>query len=437
MLLFFVISVNGFSQVAVPEKLSLAEAVSFAMKSSPTLRAARAEFDAAKAETGAARSKTRPQLSLNSFATKSNMPNILQTAMGVEPQAQILAPEGKFLDANLMLMAPIYTGGLLSGIVAASVAREKEAFDELSGMRAEVALMVRESYLRALYGAELVKAQRARMEAAEAMVGVAKAQLDAGKGIEAFVRRAEAELAEAKQEFTMAENDRRKMILDLLAEMGAALDSRVSLIEEPAFRAFEGTLEANLGSAKQNRGELLAMRQRVRAAQAELTSAKGALHPQIYGFAMGDSFSPRDMEGRNSGYTVGLALSLPVFDGGMRRSEIAKSRAMLEKAKADVERMEIRTAKEVRQAWLDIETAESIYQSSRLALVAAKAANDVVAIRVESGKAIQLEQLDALATLTRARANLAKSNYEQQLAIARLDRAVGRADSNESGGNQK
>ncbi|MGI8923328.1 MAG: TolC family protein [Fimbriimonadales bacterium] len=433
-LALFAIASFAPAQEAQFKQLSLFEAVSFAMKNSPTLRAAQAEIDAARAETGVARSRTRPQLSINGFASQGSMPNILQSAMGVEPQALILAPEKGFLDGNLMLMAPLYTGGWLSGLVAAASAREQAAIAEASGMRAEVALKVREAYTRALYGVELVKAQQARVTAAEAMVRNAQALFEAGKGIEASVRRAEAELADAKRELTMAENERRKTLLDLLAEMGAALDSPVTLTETLEYKPVEGTLEAYLGIAMQTRGELIAARQRARAGQGQVSSAEGALRPQVYGFAMGDAFAPRDLMGKNSGYTVGLTVSLPVFDGGMRRSEVAGARAMRERALADVARLELQTAKEVRQAWLDIETAAENYRSAQAGLVAAQAAYEVMVVRVESGKGILVEQLDALAALTRARANLAQATYDHQLAIAKLYRAVGQVDARATGG---
>ena len=357
--------------------------------------------------------------------------------MGVEPQALILAPDRGSLDANLMLMAPLYTGGYLAGLVAAAVGREQAAIAEASGMQAEVALRIREFYLRALYGAELIKAQQARVEAAEAMVRNSRAQLDAGKGIEASVRRAEAELAEAHRELTMAENDRRKLLLDLLAEMGASMDTQVALTESLSFAPPTRTLQESIAAADKTRGELLAARQRVRVAGGQVYSAEGASRPQVYGFAMGDAFTPRDMMGNSVGYTFGLTVSLPVFDGGMRRSEVAAARAMRERAQAEADRWKLQVEKEVRQAWLDIETAAQNYRTAEAAIVAAQAAYDVMAVRVEAGKAILVEQLDALAALTRARANLARALYEHQIAIAKLIRVIGETGPEPTGDNQK
>jgi outer membrane protein len=435
--LALVIGARSFAQTPPPQQLTMKEAVAFGLKNSPTLRASQAEIDAARAEASVARARTRLQLSANGFASQGNMENILQSAMGVEPQALVMAPDRGFVDANLMLMAPLYTGGFLPGLVAAAVARERAAKAEATGMRAQVALKIRESYTRALYGVELVKAQQARVTAAEAMVANAKAQLEAGKGIEASVRRAEAELADSQRELTMAENDRRKMLLDLLADMGASMEALPALSESLSFIPSSRTVQESIAAADQTRGELIAARQLVRAAEGQVASAEGALRPQVYGFAMGDAFAPRDMMGRNSGYTVGLTVSLPVFDGGMRRSEVAAARAMRARAQAEADQMKLQVEKEVRQAWLDIETAAQNYRTAEAALVAAQAAYDVTVIRVESGKGILVEQLDALAALTRARANIAQALYEHQIAVARLSRAIGEVDTPTQGDNRK
>jgi outer membrane protein TolC len=52
----------------------------------------------------------------------------------------------------------------------------------------------------------------------------------------------------------------------------------------------------------------------------------------------------------------------------------------------------------------------------------------VALLRVQNQKAIQLELLDAVATLTEARTNRARSLYDGLAAAARLRRAVGRTE---------
>jgi outer membrane protein TolC len=322
-------------------------------------------------------------------------------------------------------MVPLHTGGYLDGMVLAARARERAAVAVAEGMRAEVALRVREAYLRAQYGVEIVAAFRSRLTASSAKVENTKAQLEVGRGIEASVRRVEAEFAEAQKDLTMAENDRKKMVLDLLAEMGASMESLPTLSDPLLFQPPPGELKDYLRKAETARGELFGSRQRFQAAHGLVGSAQGALRPQFYGFAMGDAFSPRDAMGNGAGNTFGIVVSVPVFDGGMRRSEVNGARAMHEQAKAEAERWKLQVEKEVRQTWLDIETSAQNYETAKTAVIAAEAAYEVITLRVQNGKSLLVEQLDALAALVQARTNLAQALFEHELSVARLHRAVG------------
>ncbi|MBV6459424.1 MAG: hypothetical protein HONBIEJF_02572 [Fimbriimonadaceae bacterium] len=423
----------ALSQDPPPQQLTLAGAVGYAMKHSPAVAEALAEADAAAAMSRAARAQLSPQASLNGFAASGDMESVLRST-GVEPASMVIAPTGAFFDANLMLMVPIYTGGVLSGMAAAAVSAERAALAELADARSEVALQVKRAYLSAVLGGQLVLAEQSRLAASEEMVRVARAQLEAGKGIEASIQRAEAERAEAQLATRSAENERQKLVLDLLAEMGAPLDATAVLTDSLEFQPIVGTLSSFLTSAKATRGELLAARERVRAAQGRLTSARGSQMPQVYGFAMGDTFAPRGAMGRSAGYTFGISVSVPLFDSGLRRAEVDAARAEVKKIEAEAAGVELKILKEVRQAWLDVETAAENHATAQASLAAAQSAFEVIRVRVEAGKAILVEQLDALARLTSSRANLARALFEHEIAIARLDRAVGVIDGRSQGG---
>ena len=100
--------------------------------------------------------------------------------------------------------------------------------------------------------------------------------------------------------------------------------------------------------------------------------------------------------------------------------------AMRRRSEAELKAMELRVATEVRQARLDMETAAANYRAAQTVLQSFEAAYDVVVLRVESQRSILLEQLDALAALTQARANLAEAVFDHSIAVARLQRAIGR-----------
>lgn len=405
--------------------LSVRQAIEMGLRYGLDVRAMQAEAQAAQEETRAARAMTRPQVSANTYLTTGDSPNMVPSSPGVLPSSALMVPPRAFADQNLALMVPLYTGGRLGSLVRAASERERAAQASVGEEQAATALMIRDAYYRALLADEMIKVAEARVNAAQELVRNAQAQFEAGKGIEASVHRAQAELADAQRMRTSAQNDRAKMLLELKATMGVRLDSEITLSDTLAFMPPTGDVEASLAEAARHRPELQAARARLAATGAQVGAAKGSLQPQVYGAAMADAFASRAMRS-GTAYTVGVTISLPLFDAGQRRAEVAQARAMRARAEAELRNTELRVANEVRQAWLDVETAAQNYRTAQAALQAAQSAYEVIALRVQNQKGILVEQLDALAALVQARANRAQALYEHSIAHARLLRAIGR-----------
>ncbi len=409
--------------------LTLAQAIQIGLRENLMIRAADADVRAAGEDTRIARSQTRPQVSANTTLSFGDYNNILYTAGNVTPANYLSVPSQGFADQNLTLMAPIYTSGRLQAGVQAAAQRERAMILDAGGVRAEIALRITDAYYRALLGLENVKAAQARVEASAALVQTTRALFEAGKGLESSVRRVQAEQADAQRVLTTARNTQAKALLELKAAMGIRLDSDVTLRDALTFTVPTGDLAAQLADAARLRPELLAIRSRAQSAQSQTRSVRGSQGPQIYGMAMADGFTSHP-QGTREGYTIGVVLSLPLVDGGQRRAESAQARARQERANAEASDMELRVGVEVQQAWLDVQTAAENYRTAQAALASAQSAYDVTALRVRSQKGLLVEQLDALATVTQARGNVAQALYDHSIANARLARAVGRPAGN-------
>ncbi len=405
--------------------LTLAQAVQTGLRENGMVWAAQADLRAAAAETRGARSQTRPQVSANTYLSVGDANNILSTAGNVLPPNYLSVPSQGFADQNLTLMVPLYSSGRLENAVRAASQRERGVAADAGGVAAETALRIKDAYYRAQAAAETVKTAQTRVEAGAELVKTTQALFAAGKGLESAVRRVEAERADAQRALTTARNTQAKALLDLKAAMGVRLDSEISLSDALAFAPPTGDLNTQLADAAKMRPELLAARARTLAAEAQTRSARGSQGPQLYGMAMADGFTSHP-QGTREGYTVGVVLSFPLADGGQRRAETAQARARQERAEAETRDLELRVGVEVRQVWLDVQTAAANYRTAQTALQSAQAAYDVTALRVQNQKGLLVEQLDALASLTQARGNLAQSLYDHSIAVARLQRAAGR-----------
>lgn len=407
------------SSVTAQQHLTLTEALRLARLNSPRISAARAEADAAAASARSARTMTLPQVSANGFATTGNQTSILNSSRSVEPSSLMMVAPGAFIDGNLMLMIPLLASRL-GAMTSAASWQARAAAGELAEVRAEVDLRVTEAYYQILRSRRIISSAEARVAAAQELAKIARARFEAGSWIEANVIRAESEVASAQRELATARNEEAKGVLDLQVLIGMD-PSEVVVIDEETATITQLSLAEALASAKKNRGTVVAAKARVEAASADVRAAQDQRSPQLYGVAMGDVTNRRDM----GGLTLGLALSFPLFDGGRISAETAQARAMKARAEAQLREAELTVVRDVRQAVLDLQTAQTNATSAEASVRAAASALDVIALRVQAGKSILVEQLDALQVLTEARADLARASFEVQVAVARLQRAAG------------
>ena len=398
----------------------MAEAVRFARQHSPVLASARADADAARATAGVARAAVVPQISANGFATAGNHSVILTSPPASDPQAVMGMPSGTIFDGNLMLMAPILSPRLQAQS-SASNAQSRAALGDLQETQADVTLQVTEAYDHALLGNENIAAAQAKIDAAQAMVDKTQVQVQAGDVVPATLQRAQAELAQAQRSLASAKNDKAKAILDLQAAMGADLSVSLEPSDSLAANATTPNLDELISTGKKQRGMVISANARVAAANADVHAAENERAPTLFGVAMGDAANRREL----SGLSGGLLVSLPIFEGGRINAEISKAKANRTKAEAQLKQAELTVEKEVRQAWLDLQTAHANASSAQASVTAAESSYDITAQRVQAGRAILVEQLDALQALTQARADLAQAHFDEALASARLQRAAG------------
>jgi outer membrane protein TolC len=125
------------------------------------------------------------------------------------------------------------------------------------------------------------------------------------------------------------------------------------------------------------------------------------------------------------GYSVGLVVTLPIFDGFMRENAVRTAKAKLDRATQADGLARQQVAKEVSQAALMLVAAEKSVEASRKGLEQVEEEYRIVQERFAAGRGIQLEILDAQASLTRARFNAVAALAEYQTALAMWRRAIG------------
>ena len=258
---------------------------------------------------------------------------------------------------------------------------------------------------------------RAAARAAEAMYRV-------GRGRQADVVRAQAEVTRMSEEIVRMDALRRQEAAALGRLLDLDLDPDTLAVAEPAFPAAIPGPDSLVSLALDRRPALAAGEARVVAAEADVSRAAGMRWPEL---ELGVQYGWRPMErGTDRMLSVMADVSLPIWAGRKQNRMLDEAHAMARKDAEDLRDLRAATRGEVRTAWERWSEAVrlgSLYlgdllPQARAALAAADAAYGV-------GEVDFMTLLDAQMTLNRIRQEQFRIAAARGNALATLEELTG------------
>ncbi len=221
---------------------------------------------------------------------------------------------------------------------------------DLNQTKDQVSEQVARAYLASLREDAALDTARANVELSQALERLAQSQKDAGTGTGIEVTRAQVQLANDRQRLTVAENDRRRAVLQLLRAMGLSLSMDVQLSDKLAYQTVDtAAVEALLETARKGRSDLKAQQQHQQTARMNYAAVEAERLPSIDAFGDYGTIGSA-IVGAHPTHTVGVQLKVPLFDGGRRA-------ARREESLVQVRQEEIRTRDLGLQVELDVRLA--------------------------------------------------------------------------------
>jgi outer membrane protein len=413
----------GPAAIAAPQAVTLSDAVNIALKNNPTIEARQAMLKAASARVGMAKSMTGLQVSAASFATTGSIPMIVPGSPGVTPQFFTITPDKGRLDGALTAMYPLYTGGKLSGQVNGARSLRSAQADELAASELSVALAAKTAYYQVLLANEFVDVFQQRVTESKERLRIAEEAYKDGKIAKFDLLRNQTELADSEQQLNNSQRDVDVALADLKNVLGATQDCQYTLSEKLTLTPVNMNNQELQATALRQRPEVHGAQARVLSAQSNVTVAKSAYKPQVYATAMAEGMTASGET--DSGYLVGVTAALPIFDNGLRKSSVEEAQAMVKQAQAEQRDVTLGVGKDVSGSLARLQAAAKNVDLAKAAVTQADEDYRVIKLRYEAGKAINVEVLDALASLTRAQTMYADALYNHNVAAADLLRATG------------
>jgi outer membrane protein TolC len=436
--LLFAASAQAQTLPRVDGPLTLDRAVGLALEKNLRVKAAGADARAMESMRKEAQAPFWPQLSANGYYADQRMaPNVYTSAGNTMARNYQVFNSDQTRDGNLTAMYSLFSGGRDYYGYKAAARRAEGAREMLRSAEVETAMQARIDYVAALREAENVRVTSELLGDVEERLRVTRAGFDAGRVPRYYVLRDEAERANVVQMQAMARSRAEQSLVALKTTLGVDLASSVDLADRLEFTPVTLSVDEGIREATRQPEIRAAVKQR-EAAEAEVRAAYGNYFPQVSLSSMYDWAWTRNrawesqadntrMRGDNSeGYSVGVVVTLPLFDGLMRENALNTAKARLEHAVLAEGLVRQQIAKDVNQAALMLTAAEKGVEASHKGLEQAEEESRVVKERFESGRGIQLEILDAQVVLTRARFNAVNALADYHSALAMWLRATGR-----------
>jgi outer membrane protein TolC len=398
---------------------TLEEAVDFALKNYPAVRASLEQVNAAQAGIGLARASYLPRADMlwqTNRATDNNITGLLLPQSVIAPitGAVTLSPSNQSAwgsAAGLLFSWEPFDFGYRGAKVDAARAVRNRANAESSLTRLDIAVATVNAYLTVMAAEQIVQAAQADVERRETFNKAVRVLVDNQLRAGADASRADAELARAKVNLARAQQQEqisKAALADILGIADTSVEvSAGSVLGAPSDASIQATTLTAHPAAQVEQA-------RVGEANAQIHVLDRAYYPKFYfqsavfGRASGFSTAGNFLGGTNglgldrSNWAVGVTVSFPLFDIFSIRSrkaiESANERA--EAARYDQTLQDL--TGQLRKAQASLEGARHVAENTPVELDAARTTENQERSRYQAGLATLVDVADAQSLLAQA-----------------------------------
>jgi outer membrane protein TolC len=302
------------------------------------------------------------------------------------------------------------------------------ARSSIEGNRQEVALQVTQAFYGVLLAEQGLQVARDALAQAERQAELAAQRVAQGAASEFDLLRARVQVANLRPGVSRAEAMLRQARIGLNLLLGLSPEEPVELTGELSYAPVQFDLDNLKREAVAGRAELHSARLATQRAGLAISMARATRLPTL---AISGTYSFRSdnvglSRGFDDSYMANLVLYVPLFDGFAARSRTAQARAGQQQARIMLDQTRRAIEAEVEQAFHDLRAAEQSHLAQIDNVAQAERALEIAQVSYENEMMTSVELMDSQLALTMARQNHFQSLYDYQVALARIEKAVGR-----------
>ena len=295
--------------------------------------------------------------------------------------------------------------------------------EDLLSTEDQVIFNIKQAYYTLLNAKRNVEVAKDTVTQFQQHLDQAKAFYEVGTKPKFDVTNAEVDLGNAQLAKIKAENSLKVARVTLNNTLGVPDAPEYEIEDNLSFVKYNIGLEEAVNRAYENRPELKSIAIQKKAADKSVYLAKTGYFPVLAGNASYNWAGHRFRSG--DGWSTGLVLSIPVFNGFLTKYQVSEARANLSIVTANEETLKQNVLLDVQQAFQALIDLEEGIPISELTVRQAQENVDIANGRYAAGVGNPIEVTDANTGLSNARVVLNQALANYKIARATLEKAMG------------
>lgn len=417
------------------QPITLQQAVEIALEKNPAVQAADAYAQAVEQGIAVAKTFRYPRLDFSEGFTRGNNPVYVFGSLLTQRQftaanfalgfLNIPPPLDNFRTAFTATM-PLYDAGQTSRMIRDARLQAQSAERAKDRTQQEILFQVVSSYLNERLARETVRVAQSSVETTKSDLERAKARAESGLAVQSDLLSAQVQLAQAEEDLLRAENAAELARAALNVAMGLPEDAPTVIAGDLGERQFEGgKLDERQAKALATRPDLIQARLAREQAVNGMHVARAEFLPKLNLMSSWEVDNQTFASRGGNNWIVGATLNFNLFDGGAKLARLRESKARDLQAEAQERQMTAAVRLQVREAYLNLATAEKRLGVVRDASAQAEESLRITQNRFEAGLATITDLLRAENARTAADRSALNARFDYRLSYATLELATG------------
>lgn len=351
---------------------------------------------------------------LNQLTQSNNFPQLKNESVNFLPF--------NFYDAKIRTTVPI---------INADISYNKKITEqqvvlgsyEIDIYKRELVKNIKTAYFNYLSALDAIEIYKASLQLAEEGKRVNEKLLENGKGLPAYIIRANSEIEQVRAQVITAEqqaNNARSWFNFLLNRSQAAFIDTVYNVEADMNSVTVMMSPVDVASGRE---ELKALKQVVTINETVAQMNKAVYYPKLNGFLdLGSQAQNWKFNNQSRYYMVGLQLDVPIFSGNRNRYKIRQSGLDVKNAELNLQQTSQQLDLNVSVAKNNLLSAYQSFLSSQKQLEAAQTYQRLIDRGYREGVNTYIETVDARSQLTQARLSVTINQSKLLSAAAAVER---------------